>query len=237
MDAPARRPVADWAADFDIFDVAYVEDPVPIWADLRQRCPIAHSTRWGGSWMPTRYADVVACARLVPALSNSQPLVVPPIQVVDEATGELVSHHTHAPPISLDPPDHGPVRHLLLPSLAPDAVARHEPFTRQLAHRFVDRVAPLGRCDAAVDYAQQIPPRVIARFLGIDQGTCGSAGGPSVDVAGLHRRHRQPDPPGGAGQPDLPGGGTDLEAQDQSCLLSRRALRCSPRTDSGSCGT
>jgi hypothetical protein len=48
----ARRPVDDWATDYDIFDPAYFTDPGPIWADLRQRCPVAHSERWGGSWLP-----------------------------------------------------------------------------------------------------------------------------------------------------------------------------------------
>src|SRR3989441_1084151 len=71
-DAQARRPVEDWATDYDIFDPVYCADPGPIWADLRQRCPIA---------------------------------------------GFMAK----------------------------------------------------GRCDGAVDYAQQIPPRVIAHLMGIDE--------------------------------------------------------------------
>ena len=55
--------VIDWATDYDIFGADYVADPYPIWEDLRQRCPIAHSDRFGGSWLPTRYADVTAIAR------------------------------------------------------------------------------------------------------------------------------------------------------------------------------
>jgi hypothetical protein len=47
-------------------------------------------------------------------------------------------------------------------------VAAHEPFTRELAHRLMDAFAGRGRCDGATDYAQQIPPRVIAHLLGID---------------------------------------------------------------------
>ena len=44
--------VIDWATDYDIFGADYVADPYPIWEDLRQRCPIAHSDRFGGSWLP-----------------------------------------------------------------------------------------------------------------------------------------------------------------------------------------
>jgi len=164
------RPVADWATDYDLFDPAYVLDPAPVWADLRRRCPIAHSERWGGSWMPTRYEDVAAMARLVPQLSSRQILVVPPVSSVDEETGEAVTYLAKVPPISSDPPEHGPARRLILPALSPQAVARHEPFTRELAERLVDGFAGRGRVDAAAEYAQQIPPRVIAHLLGVDPG-------------------------------------------------------------------
>ncbi|HEV7865573.1 MAG TPA: hypothetical protein VGR20_22940, partial [Acidimicrobiia bacterium] len=83
----ARPPVADWANDYDIFDAAYVSDPGPIWADLRERCPIARTERWGGSWMATRYDDVAEMARLVPALSSQEFIVVPPVPLVDPETG------------------------------------------------------------------------------------------------------------------------------------------------------
>ena len=38
-------PVEDWATDFDHTDPAWVADPYPIWEELRQRCPVAHSDR------------------------------------------------------------------------------------------------------------------------------------------------------------------------------------------------
>ena len=50
----------DWAQDYDIFDRDYIKDPFPVWDELREKCPIAHTERWGGSWMPTRYADLFA---------------------------------------------------------------------------------------------------------------------------------------------------------------------------------
>ncbi|HUF54845.1 MAG TPA: hypothetical protein VMR52_13935 [Dehalococcoidia bacterium] len=51
-----RKQGHDWAIDYDIFDPDYVRDPYPIWDDLRQQCPIAHTERWSRSWLPTRYA-------------------------------------------------------------------------------------------------------------------------------------------------------------------------------------
>jgi hypothetical protein len=44
----ARPPVTDWTSDFDHLDPARVEDPHPIWDDLRRTCPIAHTDRFGG---------------------------------------------------------------------------------------------------------------------------------------------------------------------------------------------
>src|SRR5437763_11557325 len=135
-DAP-RRPVEAWATACDIFGPAYCSAPGPIWADLRERCPIAHTERWGGSWLPTRYDDVAEMARLVPALSNQIPIVVPPVPFVDPDTGEVLRTRPHIPPISSDPPFHGPARRLILPAFAPQAVAAPEPAPRAPPPRLI----------------------------------------------------------------------------------------------------
>jgi len=163
------QPVEDWSTDYDIFDPAYCADPGPIWAELRERCPIAHSERWGGSYLPTRYADVGEMARLVPALSSREFIVVPPVPLVDPDTGEVLRARPHAPPISSDPPFHTAARRLILPAFSPQAVAGHELYTRELAHRLADAFAGRGRCDGAVEFAQQIPPKVIAHLMGLDE--------------------------------------------------------------------
>jgi hypothetical protein len=48
-------PVENWTTDFDHTDPAWVADPYPIWEDLRQRCPVAHSDRYGGTWLPVTH--------------------------------------------------------------------------------------------------------------------------------------------------------------------------------------
>ena len=57
-----RPPVTDWATDFDHTDRTYSRDPFPIWEELRDRCPVAHTDRFGGAWMPTTHATVSAVA-------------------------------------------------------------------------------------------------------------------------------------------------------------------------------
>ena len=49
----APRPrVTDWATDFDILDPAWMRDPYVIFDDLRERCPVAHTERFNGAYLP-----------------------------------------------------------------------------------------------------------------------------------------------------------------------------------------
>jgi cytochrome P450 len=159
----ATHEVRDWAGDYDVYDPEYVTDPFPIWDDLRERCPVAHTERWGGSWLPTRYEDVVAIAHDVERFSSSEILVAPR---VEDGTNDGIK----APPITSDPPEHHWARRLILPAFSPKSVARYEAYSRELCRRLADRIAEDGRGDAAEGYAQQIPVRVIARMLGVDEG-------------------------------------------------------------------
>ena len=61
---------------------------------------------------------------------------------------------------------------MLLPLFTPDAIKRQEPHARAICNKLIDRFAGKRGCDAAVDYAQEIPARVIAHMLGLpdDEG-------------------------------------------------------------------
>ncbi len=173
-DAPETCPVHDWATDYDIFDPDYVRDPAPVWDDLRERCPIAHTTRWGGSWMPTRYEDLQQLVKMVPALSSRSAVVVPPSPELREVlVAEAKKYGSENPPITADPPEHQPFRRLILPFFSPRAVEEQIPYTRALCNSLIDGFAAKGEADAAADYAQQITPRVIAHVLGIDPARAG----------------------------------------------------------------
>ena len=162
-------PVKDWATDYDIFDEEYVKDPSPFWKELRGSCPIAHTTRWGGSWLPTKYEDLQAMVRMVPALSSRSPNVVPPDpELREELIAELKEYGSDSPPITSDPPEQIPYRRLILPFFSPKSVEKFREGTQRLCHELIDKFVDTGSADAAVDYAQQIPPRVIAAMLGID---------------------------------------------------------------------
>jgi cytochrome P450 len=153
-------PVADWATDFSHVEPEWSADPYPIQDDLRQRCPIAHTGRFGGGWLPTRYEDVAAIAYDTEHFSSRSIIMSnfrPPHEIAPVGG---------SPPISSDPPFHHDARKLLLPAFTKAAVARQEPATRAFCHSLVDAFGERAVVDAASEYAQHIPIRVIADMLG-----------------------------------------------------------------------
>ena len=74
-----------------------------------------------------------------------------------------------AAPITADPPIHSWTRRMLLPAFAPRAVEKYSEYTEELCHQLIDEFIEAGECDAAVQYSQQIPPRVIAHMIGVDE--------------------------------------------------------------------
>jgi cytochrome P450 len=153
-----RPPVSDWSTDFDHLDPRWSENPYPIWDELRQKCPIAHTGRFMGAYFPSRYEDVRAIAYDTEHFSSRRP-------IVRESRPPLIP----APPITSDPPEHRPAKQVLLPAFTPDAIARHEQRTGDICRELLARIAGQRRCDAAVDYAQEIPVRVIAHMLGVPE--------------------------------------------------------------------
>jgi len=154
----------DWLSDYDIFDAAFVRDPYPVLDQIREsECPVAHTDRWGGSWMPTRYDDVIAAAQEYDIFTSRNIIVVPPPAGQIEGAYAGVA----APPITSDPPEHHWHRRTILPTFSPQAVAKYEDGTQALCNQLIDGFVDAGEADAAADYAQQIPVRVIATMLGV----------------------------------------------------------------------
>jgi cytochrome P450 len=158
------EPVGDWTSDFDVLDASYVRDPFPRWDELRQTCPIARTERRGSAWLPTTYADVTAAAKDIEHFSSANTSV---IDTVDELETPILTYGL--PPITSDPPLHTWTRRILLPWFSHARVESYEPMTRALCRSLIEAHLDEGRADAAVEYAQQIPVRVIGSILGIPE--------------------------------------------------------------------
>jgi cytochrome P450 len=153
-------PVSDWATDFSHLEPEWAADPYPIQDDLRQRCPIARTERFGGAWLPVRYEDVAAIAYDTERFSSRAIIMSnfrPPRELAPVGG---------SPPITSDPPFHHDARRLLLPAFTKNAVSKQEPATRAYCHSLIDGFGGQDVVDAAADYAQHIPIRVIADMLG-----------------------------------------------------------------------
>jgi cytochrome P450 len=155
-----KGPVTDWATDFDHLEPAWAHDPYPIQDDLRRRCPVARTERFGGAWLPTRYDDVAAIAYDTDRFSSRS------IIVTNVRPSRELAPIGGGPPITSDPPFHHGARKLLLPAFTKKAVERYEPSTRAYCNALIDAFDSRTTVDAAEEYAQHIPARVIADMLG-----------------------------------------------------------------------
>jgi cytochrome P450 len=156
-----RPPVSDWGTDWDHLDARWQEDPYPIWEELRAKCPVAHTDRYLGVYLPTRYEDVKAVAYDTEHFSSRR--------VIVRAERPDLSSASPAPPITSDPPDHKPAKQMLLPFFTPDAVRKLEPVTRAVCRELIDRFAGEPRIDAAQAYSRHVPVRVITHMLGVPE--------------------------------------------------------------------
>ena len=158
------KPVQSWETDWDHADPAYNQNAPQIWDQLRGTCPVAHTDRYGGAWLPVTHADVSAVARDTDHFSSEGAVLSnkPP-----RDQWMSMAPIGGAPPITSDPPFHADARRLLLPAFSPQVVAEWEPEIRRLCNELIDNMGDIETVDAAVQYAQNIPVYVIARMLGL----------------------------------------------------------------------
>jgi cytochrome P450 len=124
---------------------------------------VARTDRYGGGWLPTRFEDVSAVAYDTERFTSRSVVMSefrPPMELAPAGI---------APPISSDPPYHHDARRMLLPIFSPQAVAQLEPSTRAYCEELVAALKGKEVADAAVEYAQHIPVRVIANMLGLPE--------------------------------------------------------------------
>jgi cytochrome P450 len=165
MVASNHPPVTDWATDFDHTDAVWAKDPYPIWEDLRTTCPVAHSDRFGGTWLPVTHEHVAAIAY------DTEHFTSRAVVVSEQRPGpdDLPAPIGVAPPITSDPPFHNLARRIMLPPFSPKRIEELEPYTRKLCDELLDALDGRDDVDAAIDYAQHIPLRVIAKMLGFPE--------------------------------------------------------------------
>jgi len=169
-----RCPVESWQTDFDHTSADYAAAAPKIWQELRETCPVAHSDRFGGTWLPTRHEDISSIAHDTEHFTSRG-------VIVSKFEPDVAAPVGYAPPITSDPPFHEIARRLLLPAFSPKAIRPLEAPTRAYCSQLIDQILAEQSAaglsdgakfdaavfDAAEQYAQHIPVRVIADMLGV----------------------------------------------------------------------
>lgn len=178
---------------YDPWDAAFVADPYPAMARLREGPRALYDERTD-QWLVSRHADVNALLR-------------------DRRLGRSYTHvATHAewdrpePPageadfwnlvglqlIDKEPPDHTRLRRLVTTAFTPRTVARLRPMIEEVAGRLVDDAAALGEFDLIADLLELLPVTVIAEMLGIPEADRRSLRPWSRDMTLVYELHPSP---------------------------------------------
>ena len=161
-------PVTDWATDFDHASPDYNPVAPDVWTELREQgCPVAHTDRYGGMWVPVTHETVNEIAYDTDHFT-SRSVIVSHTRPGDLALPAPIGV---APPITSDPPFHQTARRLLLPAFSPKKIEALEPEIRELCNSLLDEMGEIepgtSVVDAAVQYVQHVPVAVIGRMLGL----------------------------------------------------------------------
>ena len=148
--------------DFDHHSASYAEDPWSIYADLRTKCPVAHSAHHGGFWLLSGYEQVFAAARDDATFSSAHVLDDPLKRGISIPDREFISV-----PIEMDPPEFRKYRNLLNPYFAPKATQRWRDVIAKWTTGCRDAVVETGRFDIVFDLGNPVPALFTSEFLGL----------------------------------------------------------------------
>jgi cytochrome P450 len=140
----------------------FADNPYPTLAALRRARPV-HAMA-PGSWLLTRYEDVLATYRSSVVSSNKQREFTPKFG----PGTPLLEHHTTSLVFN-DPPLHTRVRRILMGALNHKAIARMEAGLVTLVGHLLDELADQPAPDIVEHFASRIPVDVIGNLLDVPQ--------------------------------------------------------------------
>ena len=156
-----------------LFDRAFIDDPYPAYAWLREHSPV-HRTRLPNgveAYLVTRHEDVKAVLA-DPRLSKNAAASFPGWRpgrtgIPGEHRSGIAAHL-----LNLDPPDHTRLRGLVSKAFTPRRIAEFAPQIRRIADELLDACERTAReGDGTVDlirgYACPLPVSVILEMLGV----------------------------------------------------------------------
>jgi unspecific monooxygenase len=154
----------------DLNDPAFVYDPYPTLAELRERLPVFYDPVWKKVFF-TRYDDIAALLRdrrlgrsILHVLSRDE-LGWPPPNPLTRDFDRFQSDHM----LDNEPPKHTRLKALMLQAFTTSRVEGLRGTIQRIVDGLVDRVTGLGRMDLLKDFAEPLPVAVIAALLGVPE--------------------------------------------------------------------
>ncbi len=145
--------------DYDHHSPEFAETWPDQYRQLRSTCPVAHSDKYGGFYVLTRYADVRRAATEYETFSSAH----------DEHRGGIMipPNPTRLGMIEMDPPLQLKYRKILTPRLTPKAVRAYEPRIRELVDQTIDRFIERGSFDVVDELANPVPAILTLDLMGL----------------------------------------------------------------------
>jgi cytochrome P450 len=164
--------------DFDPLDEDFARCPHGVWAELRERCPVARGARWD-FWALTKYQDVKLASRQPAVFTSSEGITVPRNPVSGRRA-----------PLHFDPPEHPRYRRPLNAVLSSERVAALEPAMREIAVGLVGALVDNGGGDAVTGLSSPLSGLIFGMFIGIspDEARDLNAHSERFESAQFHQR-------------------------------------------------
>ena len=143
------------APDLDPIPLVTVDDPHPVYRELREKHPVYHCAA-RDLWVLSRHADILGAVR-DPATWSSARGVVPSGYMPDPA-----------PMIVMDGPEHDALRKAVKRAFTPRRIDRLAGRIRQIAQDLLAKLPPSGEVDAFEAYTDPLPIYVMGELLGVD---------------------------------------------------------------------
>jgi len=148
---------------FDLLNVppAYIADPYPHLAALREQAPVHRNP--DGTYVLTRYDDITAVYRSPKLWSSDKRADFAP---KFGKLSPLFEHHTTSV-VFIDPPDHTRIRKLFQFAFTRKALAAFEPRITALVDEYLDQFADAGQMEVVEDFSFKLPIEVVSDMLGV----------------------------------------------------------------------
>lgn len=151
-------------------DPAFIADPYPVYAALRERAPVLYDEATD-HYLVSRYADVSALlrdrrfGRTYLHVASHEEMGRPSPPAWHDPFWDLIN----AGILDMEPPDHTRVRRLVSKAFTPRYVEGLRPRVQEIMDGLVDRVAGAGEFDLLAELAEPLPVTVIADMLGVPE--------------------------------------------------------------------